>query len=131
VTVLRDLEGKVRIVPNGQIAVVTNMTKEWSRAVVDVGIAHRESIDRAVEVLRRIGEALRADREFGWSILEPMTVLGVDAFAESSIDIKGMFKTKPSKQWDVAREFRRRVKNRFDEKGLQIAYPAHIVTIHP
>lgn len=131
VTVLRDLEGKVHVVPNGQIAVITNMTKEWSRAVVDVGIAYRENIDRAAEVLREIGEELRKDPTFGPLILEPMTVLGVDAFAESSINIKVMFKTQPIKQWEVAREFRRRVKNVFDAKGIQIAYPAHVVTIHP
>jgi len=129
VTVLRDLEGKVHIVPNGQIAVITNMTKEWSRAVVDIGIAYRENIDRAVEVLREIGEGLRADPTFGPLILEPMVVLGVDAFAESSINIKVMFKTRPSKQWEVGREFRRRVKNVFDAKGIQIAYPARVVTV--
>jgi small conductance mechanosensitive channel len=131
VTVLRDLEGKVHIVPNGQIAVITNMTKEWSRAVVDVGVPYEENIDRAVDVLKEIGEGLRADPVFGRLILEPMTVLGVDAFAESSINIKVMFKTQPIKQWEVGREFRRRVKNVFDERKMQLAYPAHVVHLTP
>jgi len=128
-TVLRDLSGRVHVVPNGQISIITNMTKEWSRAVVDVDIASEESIDRAVLVLREIGESLRADPVFGPSLLEPMTVLGVEALGASSVSIKVMLKTQPSKQWEIAREFRRRVKNVFDERGMRLAYPSRLVQI--
>ncbi len=123
VTVLRDLEGKVHIVPNGEIKVVTNMTKEWSRAVIEIGVAYKEDVDRVIDVLKRIGEELREDPEFSSMILEPMEVLGLDSFGESSVNIKVLFKTLPIKQWTVAREFRRRVKKVFDAEGIEIPFP--------
>jgi len=123
VTVLRDLEGKVHIVPNGEIKVVTNMTKEWSRAVIEIGVAYKEDVDRVIEVLKSVGEELRQDPEFSSMILEPMEVLGLDSFGESSVNIKVMFKTLPIKQWTVAREFRRRVKKMFDAEGIEIPFP--------
>jgi len=123
VTVLRDLEGKVHIIPNGEIKVVTNMTKEWSRAVIEIGVAYKEDVDRVIDVLKRIGEELREDPEFSSMILEPMEVLGLDSFGESSVNIKVLFKTLPIKQWTVAREFRRRVKKVFDAEGIEIPFP--------
>jgi small-conductance mechanosensitive channel len=123
VTVLRDLEGKVHIVPNGEIGVVTNMTKEWSRALIEIGVAYKEDVDEVIGVLREVGEGMRRDEAFGESILEPMEVLGLDSFGDSSVNIKVMLKTQPSKQWLVAREFRRRVKKTFDEKGIEIPFP--------
>lgn len=123
VTVLRDLEGKVHIVPNGEIAVLTNMTKEWSRAVLDIGVAYKEDVDRVTEVLRDVGDGMMKDETFSPMIMEPLEVLGLDSFGDSSVNIKVMFKTQPIKQWNVAREFRRRVKKAFDEKGIEIPFP--------
>ena len=129
VTVLRDLEGKVHIVPNGEIGVVTNMTKEWSRAVLDIGVAYKEDVDRVIEVLEEVGEGMRKDETFGKLILEPMEVLGLDSFGDSSVNIKVMIKTMPIEQWKVAREFRKRVKKIFDERGIEIPFPHRTVYI--
>jgi small-conductance mechanosensitive channel len=122
-TVLRDLEGKVHVVPNGQITVVTNMTKEWSRFMIDVGVAYKESVDHVMEVLAAVGKEMQEDRKFGSLILEPLTILGVDSFGDSSVNIRVMFTTQPLQQWTVGREFRRRIKNRFDELGIEIPFP--------
>jgi small conductance mechanosensitive channel len=123
VTTLRDLEGKVHIIPNGEMAVVSNLTKEWSRCVVDIGVAYKENVDNVMELLRDIGKQMADDTEFGSMILEPLEILGLDQFADSAVVIKTMTKTIPLKQWAVAREFRRRVKNTFDEKGIEIPFP--------
>ncbi|MGD1048889.1 MAG: mechanosensitive ion channel domain-containing protein [Candidatus Krumholzibacteriaceae bacterium] len=127
VTTLRDLEGKMHVVPNGSISTITNMTKEWSRAVLDVGVAYREDIDDVIEVLRGIGDGLRSDPVFGPLITEPMEILGVESFGDSAVNIRIMFTTKPVKQWQVAREFRRRLKKTFDEKGIRLPFKHHML----
>ncbi len=123
VTVLRDLEGKVHVIPNSSIEVVTNMTKQWSRVVLDVGVAYKEDVDHVMEVLVEIGKDLYEDPAFRPLIMEPLEILGVDNFGDSSVDIKVMMKTVPLKQWTVGRELRRRIKNTFDEKGIEIPFP--------
>jgi len=123
VTILRDLEGKVHYVPNGSVAVATNMTKEWSRAVLEIGVAYKEDVDEVMKVLREVGEQMEKDPDYSQAILEPLQILGVSDFADSAVIIKVMFKTLPLKQWDVGREFRRRVKKTFDAKGIEIPFP--------
>ena len=122
-TTLRDLEGSVHYVRNGEITVVTNMTKEWSRYVFDVGVAYRENVDDVIAVLKQIDEGMRQDPEFGPDILEPIEILGLDQFADSAIIIKARTKTKPIRQWAVGREFNRRMKMKFDELGIEIPFP--------
>lgn len=126
-TRLRDLEGRVHIIPNGSIEVATNFTREWSRALVEIGVAYKEDVDHVISVLEDVGEEMRNDSEFKDLILEPLTVLGLDSFGDSSVNIRVFFKTLPIKQWDVAREFRRRVKKTFDEKGIEIPFPHRTV----
>lgn len=123
VTVLRDLEGKVHVVPNGEISVVTNMTKEYSQALIEIGVAYKEDVDEVVAVLEQIAEDMRSDEELKDSILDPLEVLGLDSFGDSSVNIKVRLKTAPAQQWSIAREFRRRVKKVFDEKGIEIPFP--------
>ncbi len=122
-TVLRDLEGVVHIFPNGEIKQVSNRTKEWSRYVIDVGVAYKEDVDYVMQVLREIGEELKQDETFGTLIIDPLEILGVDNFGSSEVTIKIMIKTLPLKQWVVGRELRRRIKNTFDEKGIEIPFP--------
>ncbi len=122
-TRLRDVEGKVYIIPNGVIDVVSNFTKDWSRALIEIGVAYKEDVDHVISVLEEVGESLRMDPAWKDSILEPMTVQGLDSFGDSSVNIRMFFKTVPLKQWDVAREFKRRVKKIFDEKGIEIPFP--------
>jgi small conductance mechanosensitive channel len=126
-TVLRDLEGRVHIIPNGEIKVVTNLSKEWSRAVVDIGISYREDIDQVITLLSEIGKELADEEPYKGAILEPMQILGVEQFKESEIIIRMIVKTIPLKQWEVSRELRRRIKNRFDERGIQIPFPHRVL----
>jgi len=122
-TVLRDLAGNVHYVPNGQISVVTNMTKEYSRYVFEIGVAYKEDVDEVMEIIKKIDEEMRHDPEFKDDILEPIEVLGVDQFADSAVIIKARTTTLPIKQWRVAREFNRRIKKRFDELKIEIPFP--------
>jgi small conductance mechanosensitive channel len=121
--VLRDLEGTVHVFPNGTINTLSNKSKGWSRYVVDVGVAYKENVDQVMQVLKEVGEELFKDEQFGPLILEPLQVLGVDNFGSSEVIIKCMIKTQPLKQWDVGRELRRRIKNTFDKKGIEIPFP--------
>lgn len=123
VTVLRDLAGNVHYVRNGQIGVVTNMTKEFSHYVFDIGVAYREDVDEVMAVVREVGDDLIADKEFADDILQPVEVLGLDKFADSAVVIKARIMTKPIKQWRVGREFNRRLKKKFDEKKIEIPFP--------
>ncbi|MBI4184656.1 MAG: mechanosensitive ion channel [Proteobacteria bacterium] len=121
---LRDLAGNVHIIPFSTVDTVVNMTKDYSRYVFEVGIAYREDYDAVVEVLKGIAREMRADPAFGPLILDPgFEVLGLDAFADSAVIIKARITTRPIKQWEVGREFNRRMKRRFDELGIEIPFP--------
>ena len=122
-TVLRDHEGVVHVIPNGEIQIVSNLTKAWSRAVLDLRVAYRENVDRVISVLRDIGDELHRDANWAPLLLDPPEVLGVQAFTESAMVIRLQARTLPLKQWEVARELRRRIKNRFDAEGIQMPYP--------
>jgi small-conductance mechanosensitive channel len=122
-TILRDFSGNVHFIPNGIIDTVTNMTKDYSRYVFEIGVAYREDVDEVMQVIREVDEDLRSDPDFGPDILEPMEVFGLDEFADSALIIKARVKTKPIRQWRVAREFNRRLKRKFDEKDIEIPFP--------
>ena len=122
-TVIRDLQGIVHVFPNGTITQLSNQSKGWSRYVIDVGVAYKENIDYVMEVLREIGDGLYKDNKFSSLILEPLEILGVDSFGDSDVVIKCMIKTLPLKQWEVGRELRRRIKNTFDLRGIEIPFP--------
>lgn len=121
--VLRDLAGVVHVFPNGTVTTLSNMTNEWSAYVFEIGVAYKESTDRVVDVLREVGAAMRADEIHGPLILEEPEIFGVDKFDDSAVVIKGRIKTRPIRQWMVGREFLRRVKYAFDEKGIEIPFP--------
>jgi small conductance mechanosensitive channel len=121
--VLRDLAGVVHVVPNGAITTLANMTKEWSGYVIDVGVAYKEDTDRVVEIMAEVAEDLRNDPRFGPSILQPIEIFGVDDFKESEVTIKAQLKTVPIQQWNVGREYRRRLKKAFDARGVEIPFP--------
>lgn len=120
---LRDLSGTVHTIPYSAISTVSNLTKDFSYYVFDVGIAYREDADHVMEVLKQIGAEMQKDRGFARLILEPLEILGVDAFADSAVIIKARIKTLPIQQWNVGREFNRRMKKRFDELGIEIPFP--------
>jgi len=122
-TVIRDLAGNVHFVPNSNIDVVTNMTKDYSRYVFDIGVAYREDVDEVTEVLKEIDTELRNDPDFKEDILEPLEIFGLNKFDDSAIIIRARIKTKPIKQWRIGREFNRRIKKKFDEKNIEIPFP--------
>jgi moderate conductance mechanosensitive channel len=122
-TVLRDVEGVVHIIPNGEITRVSNLTKSWSRAVLNIGVAYREDVDRVIDVLRDLVREFHADPEWGALLLEEPQVPGVESLGDSAVVIRVSAKTLPLKQWDVARELRRRIKKRFDHEGIEIPFP--------
>lgn len=124
---LRDLSGNVHVIPNSSIETVTNMTKGYSRYVFDVGVAYREDVDAVMDVLREIGEEMQNDPDYRKDILEPIEILGLDQFADSAVVIKARIKTKPIRQWAVGREFNRRMKKAFDERGIEIPFPHRTV----
>jgi len=122
-TKLRDLEGRVIYIPNGEIKTVVNFTQDYSNVVLEVGVAYKEKVDRVMAAIKELGAEMRNDDYFKKLILEDLEMFGVDSFGESQVTIKFRIKTLPIKQWEVAREFRRRLKNRFDELGIEIPFP--------
>ena len=110
-------------IPFSAVDTIDNLTKDFSYAVVDVGIAYREDVDYVVAVLRELGERMREDPEQGPNILEDLEVLGLNEFGDSAVVIRVRFKTRPIKQWGVKRAFNRLIKNRFDELGIEIPFP--------
>lgn len=120
---LRDFDGSVHIIPNGTIETVTNLTKDFSYYLMDVGVAYREDVDEVMAVLKEVGADLRQDPEFAADILEDLEVVGVDDFAASQVTIKVRIKTLPIRQWRVGRELRRRIKKAFDARGIEIPFP--------
>lgn len=129
ITILRDFSGNVHYVRNGKIDVVTNMTKEFSYYVFEIGVAYREDTDEVTAVIEAVGKNLQSDPAFKDDIEAPVEVVGVDKFGDSAIVIKARIKTKPIQQWRVGREFNRRLKKKFDELGIEIPFP-HI-TLYP
>lgn len=121
--VLRDLTGTVHVFPNGNISTLSNMTSKWSAYVFDLGVAYKEDTDRVVELISEVGTELKNDPYFGSLMIENLEVFGVDKFADSAVIVKGRIKTRPIKQWEVGREFMRRIKKSFDEKGIEIPFP--------
>ena len=127
--VLRDAEGTVHVFPNGSITSLANRSKDFSYYVIDLPISYQEDPDRVTAVLRQIGAALQADSRFGPFILEPIEVLGVDAFAMWSLQLKVRIKTVPLKQWEVGRELRKRIKKTFDEHGIEMTFPERVMSV--
>jgi small conductance mechanosensitive channel len=127
-TVLRNLEGQVYIVPNGNIQHVTVMTKEWARAVLDITVNHKQELAKVFDALKAIGDQLA--REWPDRVLEQPTVLGVEKLDDSGVTIRAIVKTPPFKNADVQREWRRRVKAEFDLAGIELTDKnSHKVTI--
>ncbi|MCF8178437.1 MAG: mechanosensitive ion channel family protein [Sulfuritalea sp.] len=120
---MRDYSGNVHFVPNGSITTVTNMTRGFAQAVVDVGVAYRENVDAALDVMREVGTGMRTDAVFGPKILDDLEIAGVEQWADSAVILRCRFKVAPIEQWNVRREFLRRLKFAFDNAGIEIPFP--------
>ncbi|MBI2831065.1 MAG: mechanosensitive ion channel family protein [Chloroflexi bacterium] len=122
-TVLRDLDGIVHVVPNGEIRVSSNYTKEWSRVNLNISVAYGENLDRVIAVINLVGKELADDPQWKPLILKAPQVLRVDDLGASGIDIKILGDTIPIRQWDVMGELRKRLKDTFDKEGIEIPWP--------
>jgi len=129
VVILRDIKGTIHIVPNSAITVVSNMTRGWSRAVVDVGITYEEDVDRALAVLRDEAAQFSTDKMWGAQLDGPLEVPGIESLGDSAVVIRTLIKTQPGSQWATAREYRRRLKKRLDREGMSIPYPQRKVHV--
>ncbi|RFC38489.1 MAG: small conductance mechanosensitive channel [Candidatus Nitrotoga sp. LAW] len=120
---LRDFEGSVHFIPNGLITTVTNKSRGYAYAVIDVNIAYRESIDEAFDVMRKVGSEMRASAEYAAKMVEDIDIAGVQDWGDSAVVLRCRFKVIPLEQWGVRREFLRRLKAAFDARGIEIPYP--------
>jgi small conductance mechanosensitive channel len=120
---LRDFSGTVHIFQNGKISSLSNMTKDWSAMVFDIGVAYKENVDQVMEIMKQVGDELQNDEKFGPDIIEPIEVFGLDSFGDSALVIKARLKTKPVQQWTIGREYRRRLKIAFDAQNIEIPFP--------
>jgi small conductance mechanosensitive channel len=121
--VLRDLGGIVHIFPNGTVTTLSNLTNDWSAYVFEIGVAYKENTDKVIEVMTRVGSEMKQDAIIGSFMLEEPEIFGVDKFDSSAVVIKGRIKTKPIRQWQVGREYLRRIKLAFDNAGIEIPFP--------
>lgn len=124
---LRDLDGSLHVIPNGQITVVTNMTRGWSRAVIELGVGYGTDLDRALQIFGDEARKLEADPAWSARVDGPPEVSGVIELGDSSVVIRTMLRTKPAQHWDVGREFRRRIKRRLEVEGIDIPFPQRVV----
>ena len=129
--VLRDLEGMVHVISAGEIRTLANRSKDFAFYVIDIGVAYDDDTDQIVEVVKETARELMQEPAYAASILEPLEVLGVDAFKASEVTLRFRIKTLPMKQWEVGRELRRRIKKAFDARGIKIPGPTMQVSYLP
>ncbi len=125
-TVIRDIEGTVHYIPNGEITKLSNRTQLWSRALVEVSVHYKENTDRVVGVLENIFDELMDDKEYRRVILERPKVLGdggISELGDSAVKFKIICKVKAGNQWTIGRQIRKRIKDKFDQEGIEIPYP--------
>jgi small conductance mechanosensitive channel len=127
VTMLRDLEGRVHFIPNGQIGSLTNRTYDWARALVEIPVGPEQDVDQVMARLMEVARGLKDDPEWAEDIVDQPQMLGVDQFTESGVVIKLMLKTEPDRMFPVRRELLRRVKKDFDEAGIEPGFPRRVV----
>ncbi|MDH6591196.1 small-conductance mechanosensitive channel [Variovorax sp. TBS-050B] len=120
---LRDYDGNVHFIPNGLITTVTNMSRSFAHAVMDIGVSYRENVDEVMRLMAQVGEQLRADPAHAARILADLEIAGVEKLDDSAVVLRCRFKVAPLQQWTVRREFLRRVKAAFDAQGVEIPFP--------
>lgn len=130
-TALRTLDGAYVVIPNGEIRIVQNLSRDWARAVIDVALTPEEDVDRVVAVLQSLLTNLPSDPELGPLVLEPGEVFGVEAIGPQQATVRLAVKTRPLEQWRVARELRRRILVALREAGVSAPYPRTVTIIQP
>jgi small-conductance mechanosensitive channel len=131
-TVIRDLNGKVHFIPNGQITILGNFTSGWARAVVDISVSYKENTERVLGVLEEVFDDFMKKKEYKKFILERPSVIGdggIDDLGDSAVVFKIILKVKPPNQWTIERQLRKMIKSKFDETGIEIPYPSRNIYI--
>lgn len=126
-TTLRDLNGTVHHIPHGEVKRVANLSKQYARVNLDIGVAYSSNLEQVIEVINKTGNEMAEDPQFRDLIIKPPQFLRVDDFGDSAIIIKILGDTKPLKQWDVTGEFRKRIKVAFDKEGIEIPFPQRVI----
>jgi moderate conductance mechanosensitive channel len=127
--VLRDHEGTVHVFPNGGITTLSNMTKDFAYAVVDVGVSYAEDADRVIDVLRAVGAEVAAEPAIAPNVLAPIEVQAIEALANGQMIVRLRLKALPLTQWDIGRELRRRIKKTLDAQGIQLSAAPGTITL--
>jgi len=120
---IRDRSGTIHIFQNGKIDSISNLTKEWSAMIFNIGVAYKENIDHVMEVIQKVGDLLKEDEKFSKLMINTVEIQGVNDFGDSAIMIGARIKTSPGNQWLIGREFRKRLKVAFDQEGIEIPFP--------
>jgi small conductance mechanosensitive channel len=126
-TTLRDLDGTVHSVPNGQIVVASNHTRVWARVNLDIGVAYDTDIERASAIIDAIGTDLAADPEWRDRLLETPTVVRINALGDSGLTLKVLGQVRAAEQWAVAGELRKRILAAFSREGIGVPYPRRVM----
>lgn len=130
-TTLRDLDGTVHSVPNGQIVVASNHTRVWARVNLDIGVAYDADIERASALIDRIGMDLAAEDEWRDRLIEPPTVVRINALGDSGVTLKVLGRVRAAEQWAVAGELRKRILAAFAGEGVEVPYPRRVMVTRP
>ena len=126
-TVLRDLDGNVHHISNGNINTATNMTMEFANVNIDIGVSYDSDIPHVEKVINETGEAMAEDEQWQNAIINPPAFLRVDSFDDSAITVKILGKTAADMRWDVAGEYRKRLKKAFDDNNIEIPFPQIVI----
>ncbi len=129
-TVLRDLNGVVHFIPNSEIKILSNKSQKWANAVIDVGVHYKENTDRVVQVLNTVFDEIVQDSKYKKHILEKPKILGdggVNELGDSAVMFKILCRVTPEQQWTIERQLRKRIKDKFDEVGIEIPFPCRNV----
>jgi small conductance mechanosensitive channel len=129
ITQLRTAEGRLVTIPNSEIVIVENLSKDWSRVDLAIAIASNADVNRAIQVIQAVGDALSRDPLWQNEVVEPPEVLGIDELSSNGVTIRVWIKTQPLQQWKVGREFRKRLKIALDESAIEIAVPQQTLSL--
>lgn len=127
ITTIRDMDGSLHHIPNGEIKIASNRSKEFSKVNLEVGVSYNDDLEKVKKVVNQVGEELAKDKDWKDKIIEPPQFLRVNNFGDSSVDIKIVGKTKPLEQWAVTGELRFRLKIAFDKEGIEIPFPQRVI----
>ncbi len=126
-TTLRDLDGTVHHIPHGEIKVISNLSKNYSRVNLNIGVSYKDDLEKVKRVINKVGEDLSQDVKWKDSIIKAPKFLRVNNFGDSSVEIKILGETQPGKQWEVTGELRFRIKVAFDKEGIEIPFPQRVI----